>query len=117
MVVDHHRSVRIYDVAVQKSSAQLPGSVDLPCRIYDYVVAPLYAILPKPSDLDNAVQWIVTGEKSVEINNDPNQGGNARANLEAERVTFNVWNAILSNLAFIVVMLGLGCLYIARSDF
>ena len=117
MVVDHHRSVRLYDVATQTSAAQLPGSVDLPCRIYDYIVAPLHTILPKPSDLDNAVQWIVTGEKSVEINNDPNQGGNPRANLEAERVTFDVWNAILSNLAFIVVMLGLGCLYIARSDF
>ena len=117
MVVDHHRSVRLYDVATQTSAAQLPGSVDLPCRIYDYVVAPLHTILPKPSDLDNAVQWIVTGEKSVEINNNPNQEGNARANLEAERVTFDVWNAIFSNLAFIVVMLGLGCLYIARSDF
>lgn len=117
MVVDHHRSVRVYNVATQSSSEQLPGSVDLPCRIYDYIVSPLHAILPKPSDLDNAVQWIVTGEKSVEINHDPNQGGNAQANLEAERVTFNVRNAILSNLAFIVVMLGLGCLYIARSDF
>ena len=117
MVVDHHRSVRLYDVATQTFAAQLPGSVDLPCRIYDYVVAPLHTILPKPSDLDNAVQWIVTGEKSVEINNNPNQEGNARANLEAERVTFDVWNAIFSNLAFIVVMLGLGCLYIARSDF
>ena len=117
MVVDHHRSVRIYDVGTLSSSGQLRGSVGFLCHIYDYVVAPLYTVLPKPGDLNNAVQWILTGEKSVEINNDPNQGGNARANLEAERVTFNVWNAILSNLAFIVVMLGLGCLYIARSDF
>ncbi|MDA1231142.1 MAG: ABC transporter permease subunit, partial [Planctomycetota bacterium] len=117
MVVDHHRSVRIYDIASQEMSEQLPGSVDLPCRIYDYVVSPLHKILPKPGDLDNAVRWIVTGEKSVEINNEGNQGGNVRANLEAERVTLDVWNAILSNLAFITVMLGLGCLYIARSDF
>ncbi len=117
MVVDNHRSVRVYDVATQSATSQLPGSADLPCRIYDYIVSPLHAVLPKPSDLDNAVQWIVTGEKSVEINNDPDQRGNVRANLEAERVTFNVWNAIFSNLAFIVVMLGLGCLYIARSDF
>ena len=117
LVVDNHRSVRIYNVATQTSSAQLPGSVDLPCRIYDYVVAPLYSILPKPSDLDNAVQWIVTGEKSVELNKDAGQTGNAPANLEAERVVFKVRNTILSNVAFIVVMLGLGCLYIARSDF
>ena len=117
MVVDNHRSVRIYNVATQTSSEQLPGSVDLPCRIYDYVVAPLHSILPKPSDLDNAVQWIVTGEKSVELNKDASQTGNARANLEADRVIFKVRNTILSNLAFIVVMLGLGCLYIARSDF
>ncbi len=117
MVVDHHRGVSIYNVATQSSSGQLRGSIGFLCHIYDYVVAPLHTVLPKPGDLNNAVQWILTGEKSVEINNDPNQGGNARANLEAERVTFNVWNAILSNLAFIVVMLGLGCLYIARSDF
>ena len=63
------------------------------------------------------MQWIVTGEKSVAIENDQNQNGGIRGNLEAERVTFNVWNAIFSNLAFIAVMLGLGCLYIARSDF
>lgn len=117
LVVDHHRSVRIYDVAKQASVEQLPGSVDLLSMIYDYGISPLYTILPKPSDLDNAVQWIVTGEKSVAIENDSNQGGNSRSSLEAERVTFNVWNAIFSNLAFITVMLGLGCLYIARSDF
>jgi hypothetical protein len=117
LVVDHHRSVGIYDVATQQASEQLRGSVDLPCKIYDYVVSPLHKILPKPSDLDNAVQWIVTGEKSVEINNDGNQQGNLKANLEAERVTLDVWNAIISNIAFILVMLGLGCFYIARSDF
>ena len=113
LVVDNHRSVGIYDVAAEKSLSQLRGSVDLPCKIYDYVVSPLHKILPKPSDLDNAVQWIVTGEKSVEINND----GDQRGNLEAERVTLDVRNAIISNVAFIVVMLGLGCFYIARSDF
>jgi len=117
MVVDNHRGVRIYNVATQTSSEQLSGSVDLPCRIYDYVVAPLHSILPKPSDLDHAVQWIVTGEKSVELNKDASQTGNAQANLEAERVIFKVRNTIFSNLTFIVVMLGLGCLYIARSDF
>lgn len=117
MVVDNHRGVRIYDVATQTSMDQLPGSVDLPCLVYDYVVAPLHFVLPKPSDLDNAVRWIVTGEKSVEINKDGNPVDNARANLEAERVTFKVRNAILSNLAFIFILLGAGCLYVARSDF
>jgi WD40 repeat protein len=117
LVVDNHRAVTIYDLGKHASVAKLSGSVDLPCRIYDYVVSPLHKILPKPSDLDNAVQWIVTGEKSVEINNDGNQQGNLKANLEAERVTLDVWNAIFSNVAFIVVMLGLGCFYIARSDF
>ena len=117
LVVDNHRSVGIYDVDSQKTSEQLRGSVDLPCKIYDYVVSPLHKILPKPSDLDNAVQWIVTGEKSVEIKSDGDQRGNLNANLEAERVTLDVWNAIFSNVAFIFIMLGLGCFYVARSDF
>ena len=117
MVVDGHRSVRVYDVAKQTSVEQLPGSVDFPCLVYDYVVAPLHYVLPKPSDLDNAVRWIVTGEKSLEISKDGNPADNARANLEAERVTFKVRNAILSNLAFILILLGAGCFYVARSDF
>ncbi|MBC7966470.1 MAG: ABC transporter permease subunit [Fuerstia sp.] len=117
MVVDHHRGVSTYDVATQSSSGRLAGSAGFLCHIYDYIVSPLYNILPKPGELNNAVQWILSGEQSVAISGDPEQGGNPEANLEAERVTFNVWNAIFSNVAFIVVMLGLGCLYIARSDF
>ena len=117
MVVDHHRGVRIYNVATQSSSGHLRGSAGFLCHIYDYIVSPLYSVLPKPGEINNAVQWILNGEKSVEISGDPDQGGNARSNLEAERLTFSVWNAVFSNVAFIVVMLGLGCLYIARSDF
>ncbi len=116
MVVDYHRGVRIYDVATQTPVDQLRGSVDLPSNLFYYVVSPVYTILPKPGDLDSAIQWILTGEKSQVIENEANQNG-LRGKLESERVTFDVWNTIVSNLVFIAVMLGLGCLYIARSDF
>lgn len=117
LVVDRHRSVRVYDISAKESVKQLPGSVDLPCLIYDYLVAPIYAALPKPRDLDHAVEWIVTGEKSAPLNRDGNPGIDEQASLEAERVTFQVRNSILSNLAFISVLLAAGCWYVARSDF
>ena len=117
LVVDQHRSVRVYDISAKESVKQLPGSVDLPCLIYDYLVAPIYAALPKPRDLDHAVEWIVTGEKSAPLNRDGNAGIDEQASLEAERVTFQVRNSILSNLAFISVLLAAGCWYVSRSDF
>ena len=55
--------------------------------------------------------------QSAPLNRDGNPGIDEQASLEAERVTFQVRNSILSNLAFISVLLAAGCWYVARSDF
>jgi hypothetical protein len=37
--------------------------------------------------------------------------------LQGRRVVFDPWAAVYSNLGFIAVMLGLGCVYLVRADF
>ncbi len=113
IVVDSHRSATIYDVTNQTTVGRLRGSVGVLRYLYDYGVSPVHSILPKPEEVDRAVAWLVSSEKS----NSEDSGATAARDDSSQQETFDVRKAILSNLAFIVVMLGLGCLYIARSDF
>jgi hypothetical protein len=64
------------------------------------------------------VKYLVTGKKSVEVSGDPegrSVGGSD--DLNQQRITFDLSVSLWSNLAFIAVMLGLGCVYISRRDF
>ncbi len=91
------------------------GQIQWPVHLYDYVVKPLHSIFPRPGDLDNTVRYLVTGESSVAVE----EGGTTTDDddLSAPRIVFNPWASFGTNSAFLAVMLLLGCLYIARSDF
>lgn len=116
LVVAERRTVRVLDpVSGQSETRQYTGLQSWPYALYDYVVRPLYRVFPKPSELDYAVRYLVTGETSVRI--DDGQGPPNQDNLEDKRIVFDPWSSLWSNLAFICVMLGCGCLYLIRSDF
>ena len=91
----------------------------LPYYAYDYVALPLYSVLPKPSELDNVLRYLVTGEKSTVIPGEQQSAINPGApeDLNQPRVTFNLWRSFWSNLAFVVFMMCAGCMYLARKDF
>jgi len=38
-------------------------------------------------------------------------------NLQSERIVIDLWTPIWSNLAFVGVVMFLGCVYVARKDF
>ncbi|MBL8815093.1 MAG: ABC transporter permease subunit [Planctomyces sp.] len=118
LVSDGRESLTIYDENLNEVGSHRVRSSFI-YYAYDYLVNPIYHILPRPSDLDNAVTYLVTGEKSVAIGDDGNNnnGSMGRENLQQDRITFDIRNAVISNVAFIVVVLGFGCLYVARSDF
>jgi ABC-type transport system involved in multi-copper enzyme maturation permease subunit len=92
------------------------GQVQWPVHLYDYVVRPLHAILPRPGDLDNTVRYLVTGESSM-IVEDEDAPPSQDDDLSAPRIVFNPWSAFTTNSVFLAVLLLLGCLYISRSDF
>ena len=91
------------------------GQIQWPVHLYDYVVRPLHAILPRPGDLDNTVRYLVTGESSVVVEDEGGPGDSD--DLASPRIVFNPWSAFGSNSVFLAVLLLLGCIYISRSDF
>ncbi len=79
-------------------------------RVYRYVIRPIYTVFPKPSELDNSVNYLLTERDTVAFG--PNQ-----EDLSAARIKIDPWGPLWSSLAFVAVMLLLSCLYIQRQDF
>jgi ABC-type transport system involved in multi-copper enzyme maturation permease subunit len=79
-------------------------------RVYRYGLVPLYTIFPKPGELDNMVSYLLTDRKDIAATGDED-------NLESERIVLDIWKPIISNVAFLAVMLTLTCVYISYKDF
>ncbi|MEX2120149.1 MAG: ABC transporter permease [Pirellulales bacterium] len=79
-------------------------------RIYRYGVKPIYTVFPKPGELDNVVNYLLTDEESVATGPDADDP-------RAARMRLDVWGPVWSSLAFMAVMVGLGALYTQRKDF
>lgn len=77
---------------------------------YRYLVVPIYTVFPKPSELNNVVNYLLMEDDTQAM------GGNAD-DLESEHLVVDVWTPIWSNLAFLGVMLTVTCIYVARKDF
>lgn len=79
-------------------------------QFYFYLIKPLYTVFPKPGELDNLVNYLLTEETSVAT-----QVG--RADLQSGRIAVDVWGPVWSSLAFVAVAVAAGCWYTARKDF
>ena len=79
-------------------------------RIYAYGIKPVYTVFPKPGELNNLVNYLLTDQTSVAI-----QGG--PENLQSTRITPDIWGPVWSILAFVAVTVALGCWYTSRKDF
>jgi hypothetical protein len=116
MAIGAGRSLLIVDPDTGKTLKSWQGQIQWPVHLYDYVVRPLHTIFPRPGDLDNTVRYLVTGESSVAVEEAEGAAGDEE-DLSAPRIVFNPYASFGTNSAFLAVMLFLGCLYIARSDF
>lgn len=79
-------------------------------RIHQFIITPIYTILPKPGELSNLVTWLTTDQDSVALDNE-------RTTLQTERVELDLWTPIWSSALFLVVVLAATCFYIGRRDF
>jgi hypothetical protein len=77
--------------------------------VYRYAVDPLYLVLPKPAELDNVVSYLLTKQETAPMGEE--------SDLRTDRVVIDIWSPIWSNLGFLAVVLGIGCVYIWRKDF
>jgi hypothetical protein len=79
-------------------------------RVYRYAVLPIYTVFPKPGELGEMVRYLLTEQETESIGPEPED-------LRATHVKHNVKGPLWSSLAFTVVVLGITCLYIRRTDF
>jgi ABC-type transport system involved in multi-copper enzyme maturation permease subunit len=111
-VGDRVSRVTQYDLALLKIVKQWEGEMPLAEKIYRYALHPIYTIFPKPSQLNQTVTYLLTSADApvvgVRINNNNNAAGPEK---------LDVWGPIWSNLAFLVVVLAVACVYIYRKDF
>jgi hypothetical protein len=78
--------------------------------VFNWIVKPLYIVNPKPTALDNAMSYILSGSETQSLNLVTND-------MEQAQVKVDVWSPIISNLAFVAVMLAIGSVYVARKEF
>lgn len=107
---DRLKRLTRYDAKSLDLAETREGRLSTGEMIYRYVLGPLHWILPNTYGLGNAQTYLFTEKKSEAV-------GGPDARLDSERVTYDVWGPIWQNTAFLVVVLGLTCVYISRKDF
>jgi hypothetical protein len=112
LVADRLTRVTDYELPTFDIVGQRQGSLPLVEKIYRYGLHPLYTVFPKPGELNQTVTYVLTEQDTpvagLRFNESPQGGPPARV---------DVWGPVWSNLAFLVVVLGLSCLYVSRKDF
>ena len=110
-VADRLTRVTEYDLEKMRMADQWQGSMPLAERIYRYALHPLYTVFPKPSQLNQTVDYMLTSSDAPAGGirfDDDNRSGPAKV---------DVWGPVWSNLAFLVVVLAASCAYVYRKDF
>jgi hypothetical protein len=118
LVSDGRLAVREYDLKTKQPSHVWAESPSFIYSLYDLVIDPLWTLLPKPSQLDQFVPYVMTGDATVLINEAQGPPGMIdRESLQQERSVFDARQAIFDNAVFVMIVLGMGCLIISRRDF
>ncbi|MDG2127272.1 MAG: ABC transporter permease subunit [Fuerstiella sp.] len=116
LVSNGRLAVRKYDVSTGQRSDEWSEQTTWVYDLYDYVIQPLWTVLPKPSQLDEFVTYIMSGKQSVLATGTPPWMANGD-NLQQQRDTFEPVPVIRDNVIFLIAMLCVGCLYVARRDY
>lgn len=110
LVADRTTRVSRYDAASLKVEERFAPSMSVIERVYRFGLNPLYTVFPKPGELDRTVQYVLTGKETTNL-------GMFGDNMQMARNKINPWRPVWSGVIFMVVMLGLACVYIERQEF
>ncbi len=110
LVVDRAKRVSEYELETFRLQDSFAPTLTTMEMAYYYVVAPIYTVFPKPSELDNTIQYVLKKEETTDL-------GMQQGDLQAMRERIRPWAPVRSSLIFMVVMLAIACVYIERQDF
>ena len=109
LVADRATRLTEYELPSWQVSRRYSPPLSLIETIYRYILSPLYTVFPKPGELDKTVQYLLSGKETKSTD----RGGD----LTAAQQELHPWRPVWSSLAFMAVMLTLGCIYLERQDF
>ncbi|MCY2988233.1 MAG: ABC transporter permease subunit [Planctomycetota bacterium] len=109
LVADRATRVTQYELPTWQVLHRYSPPLSLVETIYRYALSPLYTVFPKPGELDKTVQYLLSGKETA--------GSDSRGDLATAQQSLHPWRPVWSSLAFMVVVLACGCLYLERQDF
>jgi hypothetical protein len=107
--VDRTTRTTEYELPLWRVTRRYAGPLSLLERAYRYAILPVYTVFPKPGELDKTVQYLLSGKETAEVDQ--------RSDLSTAQKELDPWRPVWSSLAFMVVVLTLGCVYLERQDF
>ncbi|MCA9163559.1 MAG: ABC transporter permease [Planctomycetales bacterium] len=110
LVASHGTRVASYDAKNFARQQSWRPNVSRIEWIYEWILMPIYTVFPKPAELNNTIQYLLTDETTVDL---PFVSGDA----QSKRQQLEPWAPVWSGAAFIVVVLGIACFYIERQEF
>ena len=110
LVADRGTRVTTYDPKSLRPKQTLEPEQGVLEMVYRYGVQPLYTIFPKPGELSNVVNYVLTDSETQAM------GPPVATDLRQARVKTDIQGPLWSSLAFVVVTLSLTCCYISRLD-
>ncbi|MBS0265124.1 MAG: ABC transporter permease [Planctomycetes bacterium] len=111
VAIDRGTRISQYDLESGRLAEQSGPELDKLLMAYYYVLNPIYTVLPKPGKMGDVVAYLLSDLNELQ------EMGQGPRDLSQRREKIEVAQPILSSLAFLVVILALGCVYVWRTDF
>lgn len=110
LVADRLARVRQYDPGTWRQTAQFTPPLDRWESLFYFAITPVYSAFPKPGELDSTVQYVLTTRSTAEV-------GFLRGNIDLPREQRDPWKPVWSSGLFMLLVIGLACVYIERAEF
>ena len=99
----------LVDIETKSSMKTLRPQATTSQMIFDYLVNPFYQVNPKPSAMNDTIEYVLKNSKNKTLAID-------RGDLDLPKIASDPWTPIWTNLLFIGFMLGISCWYLYRQD-
>jgi len=110
LIADRVKRVTKYDVTSLARGETYAPAMSRVEMAYYYGIWPTYLLFPKPGELDNTVQYVLTGKRTTDM-------GVFRGDLTQRREDLHPWRPVRSGLIFVGVVLLIACVYMERHEF
>jgi hypothetical protein len=109
-VVDNQRRASRYGLAPLQLQRRYDPGLGTLMALYRYGLVPLYTVFPKPGEMDQTFQYLLSGKTTASVEDGDDD-------LTSAQTRIDPWEPLWSSAAFTLVVLLIACLYIEYQDF